>query len=250
MKEKHKGISYVMVILLFVSMLIVAKEAANLVLSERLKKADSNLVVIDAGHGSDDSGKVGINGALEKDINLAVALRVKSLLETQGISVVMTREDDQGDYPKTGSNRKMRDMKKRVELINQSMPALTVSIHQNSYTDERIYGAQTFYYEGSEQGRMAAEIMQQQLVATLDPNNKRQAKSNTSYYLLKNTNYPIIIVECGFLSNQKESALLCDEEYQEQIAWAVHLGILRYLNSQTGQQTNEIEHNRDEALTE
>lgn len=250
MKEKHKGISYVMVILLFVSMLIVAKEAANLVLSERLKKADSNLVVIDAGHGSDDSGKVGINGALEKDINLAVALRVKSLLETQGISVVMTREDDQGDYPKTGSNRKMRDMKKRVELINQSMPALTVSIHQNSYTDERIYGAQTFYYEGSEQGRMAAEIMQQQLVTTLDPNNKRQAKSNTSYYLLKNTNYPIIIVECGFLSNQKESALLCDEEYQEQIAWAVHLGILRYLNGQTGQQTNEIEHNRDEVLTE
>lgn len=250
MKEKHKGISYVMVILLFVSMLIVAKEAANLVLSERLKKADSNLVVIDAGHGSDDSGKVGINGALEKDINLAVALRVKSLLETQGISVVMTREDDQGDYPKTGSNRKMRDMKKRVELINQSMPALTVSIHQNSYTDERIYGAQTFYYEGTEQGRMAAEIMQQQLVATLDPNNKRQAKSNTSYYLLKNTNYPIIIVECGFLSNQKESALLCEEEYQEQIAWAVHLGILRYLNSQTGQQTNEIEHNRDEVLTE
>ena len=250
MKEKHKGISYVMVILLFVSMLIVAKEAANLVLSGRLKKADSNLVVIDAGHGSDDSGKVGINGALEKDINLAVALRVKSLLETQGISVVMTREDDQGDYPKTGSNRKMRDMKKRVELINQSLPALTVSIHQNSYTDERIYGAQTFYYEGSEQGRMAAEIMQQQLVATLDPNNKRQAKSNTSYYLLKNTNYPIIIVECGFLSNQKESALLCDEEYQEQIAWAVHLGILRYLNGQTGQQTNEIEHNRDEVLTE
>ncbi len=243
MKERLKGISYVMVVLLFASMFLVAKEAASLVVSERLKGVNANLVVIDAGHGADDSGKVGINGALEKDINLAIAIRVKELLESQDVQVVMTREDDLGDYPKTGSNRKVRDMKKRIEKINEECPALTVSIHQNSYTDESIHGAQTFYYDGSEEGKRAAEIMQQQLVATLDPENKRQAKANTSYYLLKKAECPIVIVECGFLSNGEEAALLCSEEYQEKTAWAIHMGILRCLNNQNEQQSTDSKGN-------
>jgi len=231
MKETHKVINYVMIALLFVSMFLVAREAARYVLSDKAEGINPNLVIIDAGHGADDGGKVGINGAVEKDINLAIALRVRDLLESQGIQVLMTRENDQGTYPKTGDSRKMRDMQKRVELINSKRAALTVSIHQNSYSDERIYGAQTFYYTGSTEGKAAAEILQAQMVETLDKENHRQAKENGSYYLLKNVNYPIVIAECGFLSNRKEADLLCDEEYQEQVAWAIHLGILRYINS-------------------
>lgn len=231
MKQNHKIMNYLMVALLFVSMVLIAKEAAEFVTSQKAAGLNLNLVVIDAGHGADDGGKVGINGALEKDINLTIALRVKELLTTQGLDVVMTRENDAGLYPKTGDNRKIRDMQKRVELINDERPALTVSIHQNSYTDERVSGAQTFYMTGSEEGKRAAEILQEQMIATLAPDKERVAKENGSYYLLKHVDGPIVIAECGFLSNAKEAELLCNEEYQEKVAWAIHLGILRYLNS-------------------
>ena len=220
-----------MVALLFVSMVLIAKEAAEFVTSQRTAGPNPNLVVIDAGHGADDGGKVGINGAVEKDINLIIALRVKELLDAQGVDVVMTRENDAGLYPRTGDNRKIRDMQKRVELINKERPALTVSIHQNSYTEESISGAQTFYMTGSEEGKRAAEILQEQMITTLEPEKERQAKENGSYYMLKHVDGPIVIAECGFLSNAKEAELLCDEEYQEKVAWAIHLGILRYLNS-------------------
>lgn len=229
--KNKKLVTYVMVVLFFFSMVVVAKEAAEYVTSGKVTGDRSRLIVIDAGHGADDSGKVGINGALEKDINLSIALRLRELLEQQDIPVVMIREDDRGTYPSTGSNRKVRDMQKRVERINKEQPALVVSIHQNSFTDERVSGAQTFYYEGSEEGKTAAEILQKQLIATLKPQKERVAKSDSSYYLLKNTDYPIVIVECGFLSNPLEAELLCDEEYQQRAAWAVHLGIVQYLNT-------------------
>lgn len=231
MKQYHKIMNYLMVALLFVSMVLVAKEAAEFVTSQKAAGLNPNLVVIDAGHGADDGGKVGINGAVEKDINLIIALRVKELLTAQGVDVVMTRENDAGLYPKTGDNRKIRDMQKRVELINNERPALTVSIHQNSYTDERVNGAQTFYMTGSEEGKRAAEILQEQMITTLVPDKERVAKENGSYYLLKHVDGPIVIAECGFLSNTREAELLCNEEYQEKVAWAIHLGILRYLNS-------------------
>ena len=231
MKQNHKIMNCLMVGLLFVSMVLIAREAAEFVASQKTAGVNPNLVVIDAGHGADDGGKVGINGAVEKDINLTIAFRVKELLTVQGVEVVMTRENDAGLYPKTGDNRKLRDMQKRVELINKERPALTVSIHQNSYTDERVSGAQTFYMTGSADGKRAAEILQEQMITTLVPEKERQAKENGSYYLLKHVDGPIVIAECGFLSNAKEAELLCDEEYQEKIAWAIHLGILRYLNS-------------------
>jgi N-acetylmuramoyl-L-alanine amidase len=220
-----------MVGLLFVSMVLIAREAAEFVASQRTTGINPNRVVIDAGHGADDGGKIGINGAVEKDINLLIALRVKELLKAQGVDVVMTREDDAGLYPKTGENRKLRDMQKRVELINKERAALTVSIHQNSYTDERVSGAQTFYMTGCKEGKRAAEILQEQMIVTLAPDKERVAKENGSYYLLKQVKTPIVIAECGFLSNAKEAELLCDAEYQEKVAWAIHLGILRYLNS-------------------
>lgn len=242
--KNKKIVTYTMVVLLFLSMIIVAREAAHLVTTGRPGKDKSRLVVIDAGHGAADSGKVGIKGSLEKDTNLAIALRVKELLEQQDVQVVMTREDDQGLYPKTGDNRKLRDMKNRVDLINKEQPALAVSIHQNSYSDESVSGPQMFYYEGSAEGRTAAELLQKQLITTLQPKKERVAKSNTAYYLLKNTNFPIVIVECGFLSNREEEKMLCDEEYRQRVAWAIHLGILQYLNV-GGSESDEMDENSD-----
>ena len=157
---------------------------------------------------------------------------VKQFLEANDIEVVMTRESDTGLYDEDASNKKVQDMKRRIELIDETAPALTVSIHQNSYPEEYVHGAQVFYYTGSVQGQRLAEIIQSQLVEKVDPENKRQVKANDSYYLLKKTGVPIVIVECGFLSNSAEAEKLCTPEYQQRVAWAIHIGILQYLNNE------------------
>lgn len=227
---QHKILSLIMGILLVISMLVVGREAARSVTGDAAVGKNVKCVVIDAGHGGDDPGKVGINGALEKDVNLQIALLVKKYLEANDIQVVMTRETEAGLYDADASNKKVQDMKRRIALIDETAPAVTVSIHQNSYPEEYVHGAQVFYYNGSKEGQQLAEMIQAQLVEKADPENKRQVKANDSYYLLKKTGIPIVIVECGFLSNSDEAEKLCTEEYQERVAWAVHLGILQYLS--------------------
>jgi len=188
------------------------------------------VVVLDAGHGGIDPGKVGVNGALEKDINLQLVFRLKTLLELNDIRVVLTRDGDYGLYDETDSNKKVNDMKRRVELIRTSGADLTVSIHQNSYTSESIYGAQVFYYGVSADGKELAGLIQNALKEEIDNDNRREIKANDSYYLLKKTEIPTVIVESGFLSNNREAELLVTGEYQERLAWAIHLGIMRWLN--------------------
>ncbi|MDE6950444.1 MAG: N-acetylmuramoyl-L-alanine amidase [Lachnospiraceae bacterium] len=201
--------------------------------SETTDGKDRPLVVIDAGHGGIDPGKVGINQALEKDINLAVAKKLKRYLELSGVEVLMTREGEDGLYRPEDSNKKVQDMKNRVAFIDSAGADLAVSIHQNSYSEEYVRGAQVFYYATSLQGKAMAQVMQETLAETLDKENHREAKANDSYYLLKKTQTPIIIAECGFLSNRAEAELLLEETYQDRVAWAIHLGILRYMASES-----------------
>ncbi len=181
-------------------------------------------------HGGDDPGKIGINKAKEKEINLQIAKELEKLLKEEGIKVVMTRRDDEGLYDKSSNNKKVEDMRRRCEIITKAKPVFTVSIHQNSYPEESVKGAQVFYYGQSKEGKNLAETLQKSLVDHLDPQNHRQAKANESYYLLKKTPSPTVIVECGFLSNSKEAELLVTEEYQKKVAEAVKLGILDCLN--------------------
>lgn len=188
-------------------------------------------VVIDAGHGGADPGKVGVDGSLEKDINLEIAKRLQKFLVMADVDVVLTRDTDAGLYEEGAPNKKVQDMKNRVGIIEEKKPDLTVSIHQNSYHEEYVHGAQVFYYAGSEESKELAERIQQILAAELDPDNTRQAKANDSYYLLKKTSSPIVIVECGFLSNNEEAQKLSSAIYQEKAAWAIHLAILQHLNS-------------------
>lgn len=234
---KEKVFSLTLGMLLVLSMLHVARSAAVFVNGRNVADAEGTAaaeneqlcVVIDAGHGGDDPGKIGINQALEKDVNLSIARKVQQYLEAQDIRVVMTREDENGLYDSDASNKKVQDMKRRVALIEEVHPAITVSIHQNSYPEEYVHGAQVFYYDGSREGQKLADLLQKQLVEKLAPENHRQIKANDSYYLLKKTDIPIVIVECGFLSNQTEAELLSQEEYQDRVAWAIHMGILQYL---------------------
>lgn len=191
------------------------------------------VVVIDAGHGGRDGGKVSVDGTTyEKDVNLAIAGKLRTYLEAENITVIMTREGDEGLYTEADSNKKAADLKHRIEMIDHAVPDLVVSIHQNSYHEPQIKGAQVFYYTTSEEGSRLAGIIQNQLRVSLDPDNHREAKANNTYYLLKKTEATIVIVECGFLSNPEEAALLKTAEYQDRVAWNIHLGIMQYLNCQ------------------
>lgn len=235
-EDQSRVLKLVMAGILLFSMFVVAREGAAYVFSEKIRASvseegkDQVCVVIDAGHGGADPGKVGINDALEKDINLEIALILKKFLEAEDIRVVMTREDENGLYDEGASNKKVQDMKRRLAIIEEADPELVVSIHQNSYHEEYVKGAQVFFYQTSERSRVLADILQEQL-ALLDPENKRQAKGNGSYYLLKKTGKPIVIVECGFLSNSEEAGRLITPVYQERLAWNIHMGIMKYLNS-------------------
>lgn len=188
-------------------------------------------VVLDAGHGDTDSGKVAVNGAYEKDINLAIVLFLKEELETKGIDVVLTRENDEPLYTASDHNKKMADMKKRIALITESNADIVVSIHQNSYPDESIKGPQVFYYTGSEEGKKLATILQESFSLVVGTEqNKRFAKANSEYYLLLHTPCVCVIAECGFLSNQEEADLLETELYQKNMAKALAEGIMNYFS--------------------
>lgn len=189
------------------------------------------VVVLDAGHGGADPGKVGIDGQLEKEINLQVVKKLKAYLEQNDVEVILTRKGDGGLYGPSDRNKKSADMKKRVDIINKAAPDVMVSIHQNSYHEPDISGAQVFYFQGSEEGKRFAQIVQARFDYCLGEENRRQAKANGSYYLLSHAKPVSIIVEAGFLSNRAEAARLETEEYQDKIAWTVAVGILQYLNT-------------------
>lgn len=181
-------------------------------------------------HGGNDPGKVGVDQSLEKDINLSIAKKLARYLELADVETVMTRTEDRGLYSETDSRKKSADMKARCSLIEETHPDLAVSIHQNSYHQEDVSGGQVFYYTGSVQGKKLAEIIQRRFGYVMGERNTRQAKANDSYYLLLHVREPIVIVECGFLSNWREAALLGSEEYQDRLAWTIHMGIMEYLN--------------------
>lgn len=194
------------------------------------KREESRLIMIDAGHGGNDPGKVGVDGVFEKDLNLALAKKLKTLLEQQDMEVMLIREEDKGLYDEGASNKKVQDMKRRCELINSEQPACVISIHQNSYHEESVQGAQVFYYGTSKESERLAGVLQSELVRVAEPENTRQAKANDTYYLLKKTEVPMVIVECGFLSNWEDCAKLQDENYQDKLVWAIHMGVLKYMN--------------------
>lgn len=228
---KKEHLELIMSVALILCAFLLAGRGWEMALGERVTEGtDQKVVVVDAGHGGRDPGKVGVDGCREKDLNLEIAKKVQAILEQQDIKVIMIRDTDKGLYEEQTSNKKVQDMKNRCALINETEPDCVVSIHQNSYHEEYVSGAQVFYYSSSAEGKALAEALQSELVSYADPENHRQAKANDSYYLLKKTEAPIAIVECGFLSNWKEAAKLQDDGYQSRVAWAVSMGILTYLN--------------------
>lgn len=229
-----KSCGIIVILLLVVALFLGLKDSVatfgttNIVTNDT-KEKEKKVIVIDPGHGGFDPGKVGVNEVLEKDINLKISLLLKDVLESEGYEVLMTRTEDCGLYSSTDSNKKRADMQKRVEIINSSNAVLAVSIHQNSFEQESSKGAQVFYHQESEKGKILGETLQETIKSVIADGNHRVAKSNDSYYMLRKTQCPLVIVECGFLSNQAEAKLLTEDEYQKKMAGAIRDGIKKYL---------------------
>ncbi len=187
------------------------------------------VIVIDAGHGGMDSGTVGEDGTFEKNINLDIALRLYDKFSGAGYSVYMTRTDD-FDGQDWDVYNKNADMSKRVELINSFENAVVISVHQNSFTNETLSGAQVFYSSNNEKSSRLAESIRQSICRRLQPLNERAVKEgNDLSRILCEANPPAVIVECGFMSNKEELEKLKDETYREGMAYAIFTGTLNYL---------------------
>ena len=190
-------------------------------------------IVLDAGHGGIDPGAMNKDKTvLEKDINLQITMKIKELIEASGGNVVLTRDSDISLYEE-GANKTTRqkyneNLKNRKKIVENSQADMFVSIHLNSFEDSKYYGAQTFYPAGKEDSKFLAEMIQAELKRVVDNTNNREIKSREDLYLLKDNKMPSTLIECGFLSNQKEAELLAEEEYQDKIAWAIYVGIQKY----------------------
>jgi len=193
------------------------------VMAEEVSKG---IVLIDAGHGGIDGGAQSRNGTIEKDINLQISKRLKEKLEKEGYKVYMTREEDKELSPK-----KVKDLEARCKMKIETKCDIFISIHQNKFNSEKCFGAQV-WYASNEKSMKLAKYVQGSLKEVVKDNNKRLEKAAKEQYKILRDKYDgaCLIVECGFLSNEKECKLLTDETYQEKIAWAIYIGIQKYLS--------------------
>lgn len=192
-------------------------------------------VIIDAGHGGMDGGAVGIDGIIEKDINLKIALKLKDLLTLGGFDVVMTREKDIAlfdDGIEGIKNQKTSDMYNRMKSIENNPDAIFLSIHQNKFPQSKYSGAQMFYSTNSPYSEQIAQVLQKQWRVMLQPENKREIKPATNeLFLLYNSKIPAVMVECGFLSNLDEAYRLTDDEYQNKMAYIIYTSLLEFMDN-------------------
>ena len=201
------------------------------------------IIVLDPGHGGLDSGAVGGNGTLEKDVNLSIVRILRDMLELSGFDVVLTRSEDISIYDAGVEgirNQNLSDMDNRLEIVQSYPDSIFLCIHQNNYTDPKYFGGQMFYNNNNPNNRTLAQIMQNKF-AELQPGNDREIKlSGDELFLLKSNPNPSLMIECGFLSNPDEEARLSTWEYQQQVAFSIYGGLMEYIDA-TAEKPSEFD---------
>lgn len=234
MKKYIKHIVFGLVSLLLVGASIIEiKSSSEDVI--KLMPITNKTIIVDAGHGGIDPGAMTDDESIkEKDVNLKITMKLKELLEASGAMVILTRNDDTSLYKeeegKTIRQKYNENLKNRKKIIKESSADMFVSIHLNKFEQSKYYGAQTFYPYGKNEDKQLATYIQAELKRVVDNTNNREIKPRNDLYLLKENEIPSTLIECGFLSNDKEAKLLNDEEYQNEIAWAIYVGIQRYFS--------------------
>ena len=217
------------VIIMFVGVILVLSACYSKIVEISVSKFNGITIVIDAGHGGRDGGCVGVNGTIEKEINLEYALRLKEKLVDNGYRVVLTRKNDDGLYSPLAKNKKQSDMNARLQVIKQANPNLVISIHMNSFPSASAQGANTFYREGDRASKDCADLIQKSISTYCNAKNIKSKEGD--YFLLNCSYYTAVLIECGFISNETEEAMLNSAEYKTRFTDAVYNGILLYFGN-------------------
>ncbi len=201
-------------------------------IAESIPVPREHIFIIDAGHGGEDGGATSCTGLLESQYNLEIALRLNDLMRLLGYETVMIRTTDISVYTEgtTIAAKKVSDLKQRVKTVNETENAILVSIHQNSFPDGRYSGAQVFY-NGVDGSQTLARELQSDLVRHLNPGSSRKCKSADGIYLMQHIRRPGVLIECGFLTNPEEEAMLRSPEYQKKLCCVLAASLGRCLNA-------------------
>lgn len=232
MMRSKRGLTITAYILIIACFIVAAYGAslATTTVARLIPMERDATVVIDAGHGGVDGGATSCTGVLESRFNLDISLRLKDLLHLLGINTVMVRTTDVSVYTagETIAAKKMSDLRQRVRLVNETEDALLVSIHQNTFSDSKYYGAQVFH-ANCEGSRELADLLQQNLKSTINRGSKRNSKKAEGVYLMQHIECTGILVECGFLSNPEEEAKLRSAEYQKKLSAVIGTTVAEFL---------------------
>ena len=198
--------------------------------------SDEKIIIVDAGHGGEDAGATGINGVHEKDLNLQMALTLGEMLAEKGYTVVYTRTEDKMLYREDENIkgiRKISDLKNRCLVAKEYPNAIFLSIHMNSFGDEKYSGLQVYYSTSNDSSMILANSIQTSVKKELQPSNNRKIKEGKGIYLLENISNTAVLIECGFLSNLDEAEKLSQKEYQKILSFSIVCGIIEYMNTNT-----------------
>ena len=192
------------------------------------------IIIVDAGHGGEDCGAIGVNGKLEKELNLEISTMLGEALSNAGFTVVYTRTEDKMLYSEDENikgMRKISDLKNRVKVAETYLEALFISIHMNSYHESKYSGFQAYYLSANKAGEDLAEAIQTSVRDKIQPNNSRKTKGSDKIYVLTNSPVTSVLLECGFITNSEECEKLCQKEYQKQLSFAIVCGIIEYIEN-------------------
>ncbi len=226
--------SFFVLIFVVISAIILSSMLVNINIVNLISN-DKFTVIVDAGHGGEDGGAVGIDNILEKDLNLLYAKDLKSYLEFLGYNVIMTRETDTSIHDldaKTIREKKSSDLHNRLKITESVKNALLISIHMNKYREEKYSGSQIFFGGKNEKSKTLAEIISKNFKLQVNPENNRETKQvGKEIFLIYNSDIPTVLIECGFISNKNETELLKTKEYREKMMMSVALSVMEYEKS-------------------
>ena len=226
-----KLVALVLVVVIVCCVLCGAYMRSDVYVQALKQESEKNLVIIDAGHGGEDPGAIGISGVYEKDLNLEIAFTLGEMLEERGFAVLYTRVDDKLLYTEAENIkgiRKISDLKNRCKIAAEYPKALFISVHMNSYGSPNLSGLQVYYSLENEHSKILANKIQSNVKTALQNDNNRKIKPGKDIYILENIENTAVLIECGFITNGNECKKLSEKEYQKQLCLAIVCGIIEY----------------------
>ena len=233
LRAVKKHLASLIVLLFILSVLITGFNVTDYYV-DTATKVELPIIIIDAGHGGEDSGAVGEGEIYEKDLNLAIAFELGKQLSEKGYTIVYTRANDKLLYTEEQNikgMRKLYDLKNRCAVAEEYANAIFISIHMNSYGASKYSGLQVYYADKSEESKALATSIQKNVCEGLQKSNNRKIKNGKGFYILDNCSATSVIIECGFMYNKEELKKLSEKEYQKQLSFSIICGIIEYINT-------------------